>query len=511
MFSGIFRLLACTTAAITTVALCPTVASASVSIALPASELHWQSCKELTGAPVDPAVADCATHHVPRGYARPSAGSVEIVMLRRRATDPDSRRGTLFVNPGGPGTSGLHTAYRAERFLDAEVLARYDVIGFDPRGVNLSDPLKCFRSQTEHDDTLRGAMAVPVTEDEIAGAMRAADGHSAACARVAGPLLPHMTTFNAAQDLEQLRRATRERQISFIGFSYGSLLGATYANLHPDHLDAMVLDGAVDPRLRSHNGLEYDRQRAIGMEIALAEFLRACEEAGTACAFSGGDPRRKFDRVRERLRGGPLALPDGTTMTLSAFTTRVADSLATPSRLPGLARALALLETAPPAPRTDSTAAVAAGGPYRGDDSEAAYNCLDKPYPAAVGTWPARADRWERQAPTFGRMVAFESAVCATWPVRSYEADRYTGPWNRETDQPVLVIGNRYDPTTQYRFAERLTDQLGRAELVTVDMIGHTALGLSRCADDITTDYLLGRGSPGHGTECRPDAGPFAG
>ncbi|MGW1275154.1 alpha/beta hydrolase, partial [Streptomyces sp. NPDC002491] len=241
-----------------------------------------------------------------------------------------------------------------------------------------------------------------------------------------------------------------------------------------------------------------------------------------------GDPRRRLDRILTRLRGGSLRLPDGADMTLSAVTSLLADSLATPSRLPGLARTLALLDAAPHTPRTagaEPTApsvhdrALAADDdnedddgvsepPYRGDDSEPAYNCLDKPYPASPRTWPGRAGRWERTAPHFGRMIAMESAVCATWPERPARADRYTGPWDRPTDRPVLVIGNLYDPVTQYRFAERLTEQLGRAELVTVDMIGHTALGMSACADEITTRYLLG-GAPAQARVCTPDDPPF--
>ncbi|MGW1275273.1 alpha/beta fold hydrolase, partial [Streptomyces sp. NPDC002491] len=238
-----------------------------------ASAVQWQDCRDLTGAPVDPAVADCAKHRVPRDYAHPADGSVDIVLLRHRATDPERRRGALFVNPGGPGSSGLHTAYRAERFLKPEVLARYDVIGFDPRGVNLSDPLTCFRSQSEHDSALQGRLVVPVGGKQVAATMAAAARHTAACAQHAGPLLPHMTTLDAARDLDRLRQAVGESRLSFVGFSYGTLLGATYANLYPRRVDAMVLDGAVDPRLRSADGLAYDRQRAAGMELALTEFL----------------------------------------------------------------------------------------------------------------------------------------------------------------------------------------------------------------------------------------------
>ena len=534
------RLLVSATTALTVAALLPPGVSATPTSATastipatvtastadaPGTEPRWQDCAALTGAPVDPAVADCAVLPVPRDHARPDDRTVDLVMLRRRATDQARRIGTLFVNPGGPGASGLHTAYRAERFLDPEVLTRHDVIGFDPRGVNTSDALKCFVSQEEHDATLAGRTTVPVGADETAETIRSTAAYTAACARNAGPLLAHTTTLDAARDLEELRRAVGDDRLSYVGFSYGTLLGATYANLYPRRVRAMVLDGNVDPRLRSVNGVEYDRQRAAGTEIALTEFLRRCAAAGDGCAFGAGDNRRRFDRIRTRLRGGPLVLPDTTSMTLSRFTALVADSLATPSRLPALARTLADLESAkPPAPTARPTTAqptstrrtsgrrapVPAATPYRADDSETAYNCLDKPYPSAPALWPVLAARGERESPTFGRMTAFESLPCATWPAHWWETDRYTGPWDRPTARAVLVIGNRYDPTTRYRFAQHMAGRLGRSRLVTVDMIGHTALGLSRCADDITTAYLLGRPDQRPSGDCRPDAEPFS-
>ena len=499
-------------AALTTAALlAPPAVAVPQDGGAPSSAARWQDCVELIGIPVDPAVADCAVQHVPRDHARPFDGTVAIVMLRRRATDPAHREGTLFVNPGGPGASGLHTAYRAERFLDPEVLARHDVIGFDPRGVNTSSALKCYLSQEEYLADTAGRTPVPVGADETVRTMRSTAGYTRACARNAGTLLAHTTTLNAARDLEALRRALGVEQLGYIGFSYGTLLGATYANLYPRRVKAMVLDGNVDPALRSANGVEYDRRRAAGTELALKEFIRRCAVAGSACPFGGDDPQRTFDRVRDRLRTVPLTMPDSTTMTLSRFTAVVADSLATPSRHSSLARTLAELDQAvdaAPSARTAETAKAAA--PYRGDDSETAYNCLDKPYPSTPALWPVLAARWERESPTFGRMAAFESLPCATWPVRWWESDRYTGPWNRHTDQPVLVIGNRFDPTTQYRFAERMAAALGNSRLVSVDMIGHTALGLSRCVDDITTAYLLGRGVPPRGAaDCRPDTEPF--
>ncbi|GAA2752700.1 alpha/beta hydrolase [Kitasatospora cinereorecta] len=138
-----------------------------------------------------------------------------------------------------------------------------------------------------------------------------------------------------------------------------------------------------------------------------------------------------------------------------------------------------------------------------------AVNCLDKPYPPAPQLFPLIARAWEREAPTFGRYQAFDAPPCATWPAKTWEVERYTGPWNRRTAHPLMVIGNTFDPATQYRFAQSMQRELGSAVLVTVDMIEHCAVGRSAALNALVTSYLVDQAVPAAGQLLTPDADPF--
>ncbi len=487
--------------------------------------MHWQPCDRILhpAPPLDPDIADCAVRQVPRDHTRPGGETVGVVMLRHRATDPARRLGSLFVNPGGPGQSGLHFAYRAQKYLTPEVLARYDVIGFDPRGVGQSAAVKCFASQEEADTALEGKREAPLTRAETAATLRAGRTYTAACARAGGPLLAHMSTADVARDLELLRRGVGADRLNFAGFSYGSMIGATYANLFPGRTGALILDGNVDPLLRMTNGLEYDRRRAAGAEEVLTAFLRRCARNQEKCAFGAGDPVAAFDAIRRRLRQGPLALPDGRTVDFGGFGEQVLGRLSA-GDLPGLAGLLDALHgavlkaSAPRSKAADRQASAAVPGPgplqersaYRGNDSADAVNCGEKPYGLRAGAWPALAERWERTSPTFGRAQAFDALPCATWPVPAgHGTGAYAGPWDRPVARTALVVGNRLDPVTPYSFAVAMAALLSDARLVGADMYGHTAMGLNKCVDRLATRYLTEGAVPAPGTVCPADAPPL--
>jgi pimeloyl-ACP methyl ester carboxylesterase len=490
--------------------------------------VHWRPCDQVLkpAPPLDPDIADCAVRQVPRDHAHPAGDTVGVVMLRHRAKDPANRLGTLFVNPGGPGQSGLHFAYRAQNYLTPEVLARYDVIGFDPRGVGQSAAVKCFTSQEEADAALGGKHQPPLTPGETAATLHAERAYTDACARDGGPLLPHMSTADVARDLDLLRQGVGAERLHFAGFSYGSMIGATYANLFPRHTGALILDGNIDPLLRMTDGIEYDRQRAVGAEEVLTAFLRACAREPDRCALGEGAPAAAFDAIRHRLRQGPLTLPDGKVVDFGGFGDQVLGRLSA-GDLSGLARWLHTLHAAAvsqtPAPSSKGADHVAPENPkraahiapekrtaYRGNDSGNAVNCGEKPYPLPAGMWPVLAERWERTSPTFGRSQAFDALPCATWPVRASDnTGTYTGPWDRPVRRTALVIGNRFDPVTPYSFAESMAARLADARLVGVDMYGHTAMGLNACVDRLATRYLTEGALPAAGTVCPADAPPF--
>ncbi|MBP2472953.1 pimeloyl-ACP methyl ester carboxylesterase [Crossiella equi] len=489
--------------------------------------VKWAPCPDAVFAndpQADRTRFGCATYQVPLDYRRPKSGTIELALLRRTADTPGQKIGSVFLNPGGPGGSGYASPIRADRRYGKDVLAKFDIIGFDPRGVARSTPLRCFTTQQEADAVFDRLPSVPFTPQQVREALAAGKDYGEACKKNAGPLIRHMSTENVARDLDVLRAAVGDRKLTYVGFSYGTLIGATYANLFPQRTRAIVIDGNVDPDLRTSDGLESDRQRAQGFELALRGFLERCELAGEKCAFSAGDPRAKFDELRTHLQKQPITLPDGKQLTLSAFTSNTSTAMYASSRFAPLAVALqqAYQVLHPVDARSRSREAVSdfltrsgnhgkldatADTPYSGDDSFYGVNCIDKPYPRVGLAYPVIAKIWEKESTTFGRFQAFDALPCAYWPGG---ADRYAGPWNKKTENPVVVIGNYYDPATPYAFAQRMAQQLGNARLVSVDSFGHAILGNSKCADDITTAYLADLKAPANGILCQPNAQPFA-
>ena len=490
--------------------------------------ISWGSCPAdaLSGVPAsEQARFSCADYAVPLDYTRPSGATVSLALMRRAADDPAHRIGSLFLNPCGPGGSGYTMPVAGAHLLPA-VAQRFDLIGFDPRGVGRSTQVRCFTTDEDATAVFNEIVDVPVTGPDIRSTLRGNRQYTDACAANAGPLLAQVSTVDVVRDLDRMRQAVGDGALNYLGFSYGTLIGATYANLYPQRVRALVLDGNVDPALRTTDGLEYLRERAIGQEDVLDAFLARCAEVGGGCAFAGGDPAAKFAEIRTRLRQGPVSVPAlDTTVTLSQFTGFVARELYSADHYAQLATVLQTLYSAihpgAVAPRAAVGNAWAAGAsstlglrdlwpdtPYTGNDSSMSVNCADEPFPRVPALYPLAADVWELRAPTVGRSHAFSQLACATWPVA--DPPRYAGPWNRRTASTVLLFGNYHDPATNYRFDQRMAAELGNDRLVSVDAFGHTILGgKSTCADTAATRYLLDGTLPPVGTVCQPDHQPF--
>jgi pimeloyl-ACP methyl ester carboxylesterase len=495
-----------------------------------AAPIEWSTCAADVLAEIPAAQRDkvsCANHPVPMDHARPNGAKITVALMKRPAEDQANRVGSLFINPGGPGGAGLIYSAYGSSFFQPEIMKRFDLIGFDPRGVGRSSPLRCFKTLEEANEIFGRMSAIPVTRTEIRNTMDATEDYTDACARNAGPLLNHMSTEAVARDLDLLRQGVGDRQLTFVGFSYGTLLGATYANIFPSKSRALVLDGNVDPALRTSNGAEYDRQRAQGFELALDAFLKRCDAEGDKCAYSDGDPRAKFDEVRDHLRTQPITLPSGQVVTHDGYIGRVSGDLYAPTRFkalaawlqnvyavlhPGVAVFTAQAELLPPLANKRGLADVRAGltgdTEYLYDDSYYGVNCTDKPFVRVPQLFPVLAAKWERESPTFGRQqAASDLLTCATWPVP--RPDRWAGPWHRRTPNPVVVVGNYYDPATQYEFSKRMARQLGNARLISVDSFGHCILGDSAGADALVTDYLVNLKAPADGQVFQPNVQPF--
>ncbi|WP_026361487.1 alpha/beta hydrolase [Amycolatopsis nigrescens] len=488
--------------------------------------VEWGPCAEGTVPPDQTGSFSCATYRVPIDHDDATLGTIDLGLLRRAATKPDQKVGSLFLNPGGPGGPGMTMPVSAASFFNPEVMDRFDLIGFDPRGVGTSNPLRCFTTAEDANDVFGAQVGVPVTRQEISGTLASYRDYGQFCERNGGALLHHMSTKDVVRDLDVLRAAVGDQKLNFVGFSYGTLIGSTYANMFPKNSRALVIDGNVDPALRTSDGLQYDRERARGFEVALDGFLAKCKEVAERCAFSPGQPREKFDELRTALREKPVTLPDGTEIDLSRFVGAVGGALYSPAAFISLAKDLQSLYDVlnPPDGQVQRftaedlpTLTKAVRGtkfdslpdsPYNSDDSYLGVNCSDKKFGDDQEQVPSVAAAWEKESPTFGRSQAFsDPAGCPVWPVK--DADAYRGPWNRSTENPVLVVGNFYDPATQYEFSKRMADQLGYSRLLSVDAFGHCILGDSAGVDKATADYLIDLKVPAPGQVFQPDVQPF--
>ena len=481
-------------------------AAAPGSAGPPVPRLRWSPCGD---------GLECASAQVPLDHDRPSGATITLALIRLPATGPGRRIGSIFLNPGGPGNSGVDAVRQGGRSLfSAQVRARFDLVGFDPRGVGASTPLRCFDSLDEAQAVLP-PFRFPVTAAEERIWVAADRTFARACARRGGPILDHMATAAVARDLDLLRQAVGDRQLSYMGASYGAYLGTTYANLFPARVRALVLDSVPDPiAWATGRGDEaatrplFDRVgSAEGAEATLGEFFRLCDRAGPACAFSQGDPQDRYQALASRLLANPAQTPDGP-VGYADLVYATLRALQDPPAWPELAERLQQLDSLTRHPTAATRVGTSQPDYPNVLEGLAGVACSDSDNPDRVDAWQRAAAAADRAAPYFGRYWTWFSSICQPWPGR--DPDRYTGPWTRRTANPVLVVGTRFDPATPYRGAVTLARLLPRSRLLTLDGWGHTSQGRSSCVDAHIDRYLLTTRVPRPGTVCRPDLVPFA-
>ncbi len=487
----------------------------------PVPEIAWQDC-EGEGL----AAFDCASVEVPTDYDEPNGETTTIAMTRLPATDPDQRIGSLFVNfggPGGPGVANMHTL--GGPFLDPQVHAQFDVIGVDPRGVGLSDPVTCFPDQASENAFAADRPVFPMNLSEQVETHAVFASIAAGCEMLSGDRIEHASTANVARDMDLLRQAVGDEQLSYLGYSYGSILGATYAALFPERIRALAIDGTLDPA--SWSGGDGSIGYRIGQGEAAAEvfeqFLAACAEAGPdSCALAAaGDPAEVVEQVFTRLKEQPvqIPLPDGTTAELG-YDEMVATSfsaLYSPLAWGDLAAAFA--ELAAPAQQMStqrSGSDVDSIGDllrhlgliedYSGIGAALASMCVDGEHPLTPWEYQAQADVADAEAPHFGRYRSWVGLQCEF--VDFTDDDAYLGPWDQSTEAPVMVIGTRHDPATPYDQTQPYADRFTNASVLTVEGYGHTTLGISSCANSAIATYLVELEAV-DGATCEQDIAPF--
>ena len=500
----------------------PTSTPAQVDAPVP--ELDWGPCGE--------GFEDfqCATAEVPTDYDNPDGSTTTIALTRLPATNQDEKIGTLFTNPGGPGGSGVQFVQQVGKgaYTD-DVRERFDILGFDPRAVAGSDPATCFRTQEQENEFLAGAPSVPLTADEERDMTSTNLRLVRNCDMTSAERFAHSSTANVARDMDLLRQAVGDEQLNYVGYSYGTVLGATYGQLFPDRIRALVLDGTLDPEKWSGSEQE---SRSIGVRTGqgpgghetFAEFNRLCADAGPQhCPIAAlGDPATVTDELFERLKTEPatVELPDGTTVTLSYgdVVLQTFFGLYEPVQWPGLADLLATLATDDSDDSRPTLSADAAdvvkeadqttdrklrrGNDYASVGGSLASMCMDTGQTGSPYGYPDLADAEDEKAPHFGRARAWVGQTCEFMDID--DDDAYTGPWQQEVDEPVMVIGTRFDPATPYAMTEPYADDFPDARVLTLDGWGHTVLGKSSCADAAVSDYLL-TGEAQDGATCEPD------
>jgi pimeloyl-ACP methyl ester carboxylesterase len=498
-------------------------------IAVP--RIVWQTCPAGSAA-AQAGGFTCATVLVPLNYQDPAGPKIKLAVVRHAATGP-TRRGVIFVNPGGPGGEGSVQIPAWIGFWPKALLRDYDIVSWDPRGIGASTAVQCFPNQAAEAAFLGKYANFPVTRRQQGAYIRRWRGFGKACAARNGALLRHVSTADTARDLNLLRSELGQPKLNYLGLSYGTFLGATYANLFPDRAGRMVLDGNIAPSAWT-NGGRPSPTLSISIRIGsttlvaktLEAFLSICGQRSRGdCAFSAGSPaatRAKWDALLARLRRGPITLA-GTAVTYTDIVSGVSDALdivqphaspVTKGSIQGWSGAAAVLQELWKARnKKTSTSPAPAPSPattmqsYAGPEQSLSVECGDAPSP------PVRA------FPSLQRLVLSQGSVislpdlwgdepCSTWPVS--QSDTYRGPWNAHTS-PILVIGNTTDPSTPLQDAIAMSHELANARLLVVHGYGHTEfLNPSTCASNYVTTYFRTGALPPVGTVCQQNLPPFA-
>ena len=454
-------------------------------------EVSWYPCGDTGGMErtEEQGKFSCAMVTVPMDYNNPDGTTIQIA-VKKRAADGESR-GSLFINPGGPGGSGISLVEGAEQSYSKELLAGYDVVGFDPRGVGSSTGIKCGDATLGMEASKEKPQPGEAFETWAANYLTKVREAREQCEAHSEPgLLDHVNTVSVAKDLDVLRAISGEKSLNYLGFSYGTELGYTYAELFPKNAGRLVLDGAVDSTI-SHQ--DFDLDRAEAFENALHSYVQACLEgkAGDNCPLTG-DVEQGVQQIHDLITSAdtsPMATSDPDVKITGA---QLAQAIQLPFLQYGLWPQLTAV-LAPAISQGDASGFAEAFKQISNGLSTAAYlgvQCQDRPAQADVDVWRAQYEEAQEIAPTFASAASLD-VICTAWGHYS-ETDPLPQDVQAEGAAPILVVGTTGDPATPYKWSEALAEQLDSAQLITWQGNAHVAYPRgNKCITKAVDGFLL--------------------
>ncbi|NYG06574.1 pimeloyl-ACP methyl ester carboxylesterase [Phycicoccus badiiscoriae] len=457
-------------------------------------KLDWKRC----GA------GQCAGLSVPMDYAKPDGAAITIQVLRMPATKQSQRIGSLVVDPGGPGASGIDYARAADFIVGKPVRQRFDIVGFDPRGVHRSRPVDCLSDAQM--DTFLAQDPTPDTPTEVQSFMASMKDLGAECLARTGPLLAHISTEDSAKDMDILRSALGDAKLNYLGKSYGTQLGAVYAGLFPSLVGRFVLDGVLPPDLTWE---ETAVGQADGFERAAHAWARDCvAQGGCPLGDSESAVMTRVGGLLKQLDSSPVPMRDGreSMLTEGWASLGVAQAMYDQGSWGALTAALQQVLVNGDGTKlmllADEYARRVPSGRYTDNLLEAFYaiSCLDTPGTPDPKAYEDAVAKASVKAPVFGPALAWGAATCSQWPVKAGQ-----GPHKISAagSGPIVVIGTTRDPATPYEWAVREREQLANARLLTFDGDGHTAYTRSNsCIDNAVNDYYTSGKVPADKTSC---------
>jgi pimeloyl-ACP methyl ester carboxylesterase len=440
----------------------------------------------------------CARVPVPLDYAHPTGPSISIGLIRLHYADQTNRIGSLLVNPGGPGASGVFLAIGLAASLSDDVLQHFDLVGFDPRGVGLSAPLTCLSDAQK--DQLNNLFPDVRTAAGFSEAKQASTTLASACNAKYGAALADYNTVATARDMDRIRTAVGDSTLNYLGYSYGTRLGSVYAHLFPTHIRVAALDGPVDPVA---SDLTTFANQLKGFESAFDQFAADCLTRPECKVL--GNPRQDVYQLVAKANATPIptsARGDDRKASGAIVLTGVLSALYDQTEWSSLGDALIQAQ------HGDAKGLFAladqynerdASGHYSNiDEANTAISCNDSPVGPSDATIRTTAAQWAKAYPMFGLWSAATLFSCQVWQPDRHPLPAVSAPGS----PPILVIGTIHDPATPYAAAGVLAKALGTGRVLTWDGEGHTAYGKSDCIDQKVNAYLINRTVPAAGTVC---------